>query len=247
MITGLPHPGHGKINPKTLAPPTRPPAWSLSGPLICDRFPGVARHSPLADRPGRAGRAGELPGNSAQAAPLVFRRRGCAALGNRAGPAAGGGTWSRGVSLRLAGLGRHGHRSAAAFLRSSRGRCSAAVALLCSQRSPLSPAHHCQARAWASRFRAATSAGFPPKSSSWAECAAGGIGPPSVPGSGRSASGRRVRDGIGVFSSAGGDRCGSLDRRQRAFAMGWGLALGSELAPRFAAGHCGVGVAMFRC
>ena len=41
-----------------------------------------------------------------------------------------------------------------ACLSSSQARCSAAVALLCSQRSPLSPAHHCQARAWAMRFRA---------------------------------------------------------------------------------------------
>ena len=66
MIVGVPPVGDGRTNPKTLAPPTRPPAWSLGGPLICDRFPGVARHRPLADRPGRAG---ELPGNSAQAAP----------------------------------------------------------------------------------------------------------------------------------------------------------------------------------
>ena len=106
-----------------------------------------------------------------------------------------------------------------ACLSSSQARCSAAVALLCSQRSPLSPARHCQARAWAIRFRAAASAGFPPQSSSWAEYVAAGIGVPSIPGSGRPASGRRVWDGIGVFSCAGGDRCGSLDGRQRSFAM----------------------------
>ena len=135
-----------------------------------------------------------------------------------------------------------------ACLSSSQARCSAAVALLCSQRSPLSPARHCQARAWAIRFRAATSAGSPPQSSSWAEYVAAGIGVPSIPGSGRPASGRRVWDGIEVFSTAGGDRCGSPGGRQRSFAMGWGLALRSEPAPQFAArGLWRRCVAMFGC
>jgi|SRR6266566_8102025 len=89
-----------------------------------------------------------------------------------------------------------------ACLSSSRARCSAAVALLCSQRSPLSSAHHCQARAWAIRFRAAASAGLLPQPGSWTEHVVGGIGVSSVPGSGRPACGFRVWGGMEVFSFA---------------------------------------------
>ncbi len=81
---------------------------------------------------------------------------------------------------------------------SSQACCSAAVALLRSQRSPLSSARHCRASAWAIRFRAAASMGLPPQSASCTERTVGGLGAPAVPGSGRAASGCTVFDGMGL-------------------------------------------------
>jgi hypothetical protein len=139
------------------------------------------------------------PGRAEQAGDLGYR------------PVAAGAGSSRAVAPWLALLrcrhvifGRYWLAGAMvlACLSSSRARCSAAVALLCSQRSPLSSAHHCQARAWAIRFRAAASAGLLPQPGSWTEHVVGGIGVSSVPGSGRPACGFGVCGGMGVFSFA---------------------------------------------
>lgn len=65
---------------------------------------------------GRPGWAGELPGNGAQAAAGLSGGAVLRPWGTGAALAAGGWAWSRGASLRLAVLGRLGHRSAASFV-----------------------------------------------------------------------------------------------------------------------------------
>src|SRR5580704_13257756 len=75
--------GGGVINPKALAPPARPPAWSLSGPATCDRPsslppPGLAPGSgSVGLRKDRAGQAVQRFWSlAAQVADPVARNRG---------------------------------------------------------------------------------------------------------------------------------------------------------------------------